>query len=83
MGTQQQQHIVSEKIFLSSFLFFFPFWFPLQPINMSSEPKYTRLTENFARNISTKVLLKYLQWLLSGRNRLNFQDRSSEGVSDQ
>ena len=64
------EHMVPEEIFFiysfiyfSSFSFLFAFWFPLRPINMSSESKHTWLIEILSRNSSIKVLLKYLQWL--------------------
>ena len=43
--------------FILFFFSFFAFWFPLQPINMNSDPKHTWLMEDFSRNSSIKVLI--------------------------
>ena len=46
------------------FLIYFSFWLPWQPIKMSSGHKnIICLIEDHSRNISVKVLSKYLQWL--------------------
>ena len=64
---------MSEEIAFSYFFFHvFIFWFHDKATNnMSSEPKHMWLIEGFSRNISIKVLLKYLQWLGSKHHYFN------------
>ena len=66
--------------FFFFFFFFFAFWFLSQPIKKSSRPKIIWQIEHCLRNISMKVLSKYLE-RLGSKCRFSIFPKSMETLS--